>query len=32
MKLNKAYLIKNQGFENINSKKDCFEQHRSKNW
>ena len=26
MKLNKAYLIKNQGFENINSKKDCFEQ------
>lgn len=26
MKLNKAYLIKNQGFENISSKKDCFEQ------
>lgn len=25
-KLNKAYLIKNQGFENISSKKDCFEQ------
>lgn len=24
MKLNKAYLIKNQGFENISSKKDCF--------
>ena len=26
VKLNKAYLIKNQGFENISSKKDCFEQ------
>ena len=26
MKLNKAYLIKNQGFENISSKKDYFEQ------
>ena len=26
VKLNKAYLIKNQGFEDISSKKDCFEQ------